>query len=371
VDNKAKHFHSWLLVTGFTSSNLSKLREEHTLPLLASYLHHIAYDAGGISKQSDLMSSSLRTYLHAAQLWLQSNLHLTASISDAAGKVHPLLSDILSQRKAWERPKSKREPFTPELFDTLASQLHSAAKTDPLVGLSLKATVFDWMRLGSFTGSRAGEYSQSLGSRKSVSRIPNNPGAGDWASEPIAFIASDFTFLSSSNHILSHHDAVRHPKSVAELHIRFRYDKSPRNCVVRKFRRTHDRILCPVEAAISIISRAIILHVPPLEPLGVYKGFKGSKFLLLKSREVIKVMRQAVLDAYPDPSHYLRQNISRIDAHSNRVTAAVALANAGMTTDEIAFRLRWKPESVDHYLRDCSRAIGRLSDAVLKGSAMI
>lgn len=48
-------------------------------------------------------------------------------------------------------------------------------------------------------------------------------------------------------------------------------------------------------------------------------------------------MRQAVVEAYPDPNHYLRLNIKRIDAHSNRVTAAVALSNAGMSIDDIAF----------------------------------
>ena len=46
-------------------------------------------------------------------------------------------------------------------------------------------------------------------------------------------------------------------------------------------------------------------------------------------------MRSAVVGAYPDPKHFLREIISRIVAYFNRVTAAVALANAGMKIDAI------------------------------------
>ena len=42
----------------------------------------------------------------------------------------------------------------------------------------------------------------------------------------------------------------------------------------------------------------------------------------------------------------MRVHLSRIVTHSNRVTAVVALSQAGVPFDDIAFRLRWSPASV-------------------------
>lgn len=139
------------------------------------------------------------------------------------------------------------------------------------------------MRLGSFTGSRAGEYAQTIGSHHNVSCIPNNPGAGNWSTDPIALIAEEFTFLSSSFVVLSPTDAILQPALAVEVHIRFRYDKSPRNCVTRKFRRTSHGFLCPVDAALSILAQSIILQAPSRHPIGIYRGHKGDKYILLKS----------------------------------------------------------------------------------------
>jgi hypothetical protein len=51
-----------------------------------------------------------------------------------------------------------------------------------------------------------------------------------------------------------------------EVHVRFRYDKSPNNFSIRKFRRSSGTFICAVKACISIIQRADLLHVP--------KGFR-------------------------------------------------------------------------------------------------
>jgi DNA-binding NarL/FixJ family response regulator len=82
-------------------------------------------------------------------------------------------------------------------------------------------------------------------------------------------------------------------------------------------------------------------------------------------------MRQACVDAFPDLNHHLRQHVSQEDSYSNRVTAAVALANAGCTINEIAYQLRCKPESVEHYLRCCYKQIGALTEAAIRGSLLI
>ena len=68
----------------------------------------------------------------------------------------------------------------------------------------------------------------------------------------------------------------------------------------------------------------------------------------------------------------MNKNYMLIMAHSVQVTAAVALHNAGLSFDVIAFRLRWSVDSVKHYVHECSGAtIGALSKCVLIGAARI
>ena len=105
-----------------------------------------------------------------------------------------------------------------------------------------------------------------------------------------------------------------------------------------------------------------------IDPLG------GKEVLVLgclRSKDMVDIMRAACVNAHPDPDHYLRLRLHCICTHSNRVTAAVALSNAGCLEDEIAFRLRWTPPSVRFYLRQCSKAIGRMTEAAITGSLLI
>jgi hypothetical protein len=132
-----------------------------------------------------------------------------------------------------------------------------------------------------------------------------------------------------------------------------------------------------VSASLSILLRATLLCVPAEEPVGdihwVPDQSRSVRYTYLRSSQLIVVMRKTVRLAHPDPEHYLRNpDLEKcIDCHSNRVTAAVALFNAGVPIDDIAFKLRWSPESVKHYLRDCSKAIGAATARVILGHFLL
>jgi hypothetical protein len=127
-----------------------------------------------------------------------------------------------------------------------------------------------------------------------VSRIPDNPGAGSWSIDPIAYIKDNFTFYSRKNVELSCQEILRHPNRVYIVHIRCRYNKSPRNAVIRKFVGSDHPWLCPVKAAISIIARAEALKIRHNLHIGVYRSNKkGRPVALLRSYQVIKTMQQA------------------------------------------------------------------------------
>ena len=155
-------------------------------------------------------------------------------------------------------------------------------------------------------------------------------------------------------------------KSGRLLEITWRYDKSPTNFSVRNYFATGHPILCPIAAAANIVQRALLLKVPPGEPIGVWSN-NGRSYRFVKDKDVTFVMRVSVLAAYPDPKHFMRQNIDRVVPHSNRVTAAVCLKQGGVGNDDIAFRLRWHPTSVPTYLRDCFTAIGPMLQQTLFG----
>ena len=285
-----------------------------------------------------------------------------------------MIQDILDQARNWIKPKSKREPYTAHMLRCLSEKVDKAAKSNPAHRLGKEAAVLDWARLSAFTGSRVGEYAQSVGTSTKASRVPNTPFADEFAGTPIAFIASDFEFFTKKNRKMSARRLLRHPSQATQVHIRFRYDKSTRNFTIRKFAASGHDLLCPVRAAIAIRARAQALGCKNLDPIGVAQipknKSKPTRTVFLVANDVVRIMRKACIDAYPDPTNYHRLNAHRIDAHSARVFAAVCLRNAGISINEIAFRLRWQPESVEHYLRDCVCAIGRLTEAAIRGSLM-
>jgi hypothetical protein len=283
--------------------------------------------------------------------------------------MHPYIREMLAQRDAWFVPRPRKEPFTLDMFQALSKFLQS--KKDPFdTFLSKESAVFDWTRLGLFTGSRVSEYAQTrLRAGTRFNTIPRTTDAGIWAGQALAFLRADFTFYSIDHELipLAKLAAFHRQGLIVSIHIRFRFDKSPTNFSVRKFRTTKDSILDPVGAAVSCIHRADLLKSPAAEPIGVYlDSKKGLSFL--RDYHVSTVMRQACIWAYPNPAHQLRVNILCIVPHSNRITAAVSLKLGGATDEEIAFRLRWHISSVPTYLRECFQQVGELVQTTLAGA---
>ena len=317
-----------------------------------------------------LAAATLRRYLDAAYLYLRQIVDCSFTIYDETGptkKLLPGLDDIIKTRKKWQQPQEKREPFTLRMFQVMFQILQLLCVADPKAALGLFASVFDWVCLGIFTGCRACEYAQTIAPRGEFSKVPDNRAAGTWAGAPIAFMVSDFTFYDHDMCLLSLDEVLAKPSRVFELHILFRFDKSQRNFVIKKYRRGQS-YLCPIVAAISILSRARVLGVSPREPVGVFLYPKSPKgYTFLQSGDVIKVMRQVCVAAYPNPKHYYRIHIRQFGSHSNRVTAAVVLRAMGLDHDAIAARLRWHVASVVHYVRECDHMIEAFTHAAFQG----
>jgi hypothetical protein len=280
------------------------------------------------------------------------------------GRLHPYLKELITQRRTWKQPKPKREPVHGDIFDALHAKV--TAERQPH---GKTAAIFDWLRLGAFTGSRLSEYGQDkVAKGERWATIPTSSDVPlEWRGKPIAFIADDFLFLDKTCRIMSHSVALLHPQRVLDVHIRFRYDKGKINFIIRKFRRTLHFFLCAVESSLSIIQRAHNLQLLQWEPLGQF-ALRPNKCACVQGSDVAAVLQQGCILAYPDPRHHCRQLINLLQSHSIRITAAVALFNAGVSLDDIAHRLRWNSDAIKLYIRDCSRLIGTVTQQVIYGA---
>jgi len=150
----------------------------------------------------------------------------------------------------------------------------------------------------------------------------------------------------------------------------FCFNKSPINSHWHKFCCTSHGYLCPILTGLSIVQQVVQLQGHPTDPLGVY-GWPGhhSLYTFIRSTEVISIMQKLVLDAHPDPNHYLHRpdQIKCTDCHSTQVTACVALSEGGTSVDQIAHKLCWSIESVKHYMHDCSHTVGASTAKVIQG----
>jgi hypothetical protein len=291
---------------------------------------------------------------------------LTAS--GASLGLHPLLSDLIATTRTWSKPQKKKEPFTFALFDYLHHGVSTAALHDLQTQLGRTAAIFDWTGLGLHTGSRLSEYGQSKPEKGSpFARVPQGPCKG----QALAFTKEDFVYYDASGCLLAQTSLLFDKHRATDLHIHFRYDKSATNHSIRKYTRIADSFLCPVARSLSILLRAHTLGVPSGYPIGVFRSSDSGAFLFLTGNDVQQVMRAACEAAYPDPTHYLRIHIKRLVSHSNRVTAAVALRAAGLSIEDIAYRLRWKAASVETYLRECYQSIGDVTQKAITGAADI
>ena len=374
-DSRADHFERWLQRNQYSVELFARLPQSEAIAVVGTYVRQV--NLGDSIKSTKNMSektligymkSAAATYLKASRKTLSLYVPSPTGGNDV---LHPYLSDVIHQRTAWKKPREKREPFTMEMLEALATDLHIKLRADASIFLSKEHAILDWMGLGIHTGSRLSEYGQSKPTKKNpIALVPSSEDAGEWAGTPLAFIRSDFTYYDKALVQHSYIECLRDPHLAEYVRIRFRFDKSKNNFSVRKFKRLSGIIACPVKRSLSALRRADMLGIPQDYPIGAFRPPDAAPhmYAFIKGEHVQDVMRRACRLAYPDPNHYLRIHIHLLMSHSNRITAAVAMYNAGVSIPVIAFRLRWSPESVSFYLRDCFRAIGSLTQAAIEGA---
>jgi hypothetical protein len=331
-----------------------------------------------LKHRTDLQDSTLCEYLQAATRYLSVVCpHVTVPLYSAAGgvtkadKLHPFLATILHDRRIWQQPRAKTQPLSREMLDTMAAMASEYKHSGKYGKFGRIPVLWDLTCLACYTGSRLGEYGVSRRERGSLfPTLPNSTEVPtDWRGRPVAFIPEDFEFYDKKMVFLPWPHVGQHRELVKFLVIRFRYDKSPRNFEKRTFKRVRGHF-CVVKAAWSLLDRYFTnTKRLPDEPLGFFTSDNGRR-TNTSSAHIKKFLQQVCIQAHPDPNHYLRRHIEQLVSHSYRVTAAVALSNAGVSIDDITFRLRWNSDAVRRYLRDGARATTELSFKAMQGAYM-
>jgi hypothetical protein len=203
---------------------------------------------------SHLSGQSLWDYIKDANncFTLLTGARLDISDVDAQAQkgiyLHLYLHQLILQRTAWKKPQAHKEPYTYRMLAN-CSQLLKDMPGDPAV--SVAYAIWDWLRLGVFTGLSLSEYAQSkLSKGQCFQTIPTtNVETRVWGGNPLAVIRSDFQFFTRR--------VTGFPTWT--VHVPFQYDKGAENFSVRKFSTMTDSILDPVDVAISLLHCANIL----------------------------------------------------------------------------------------------------------------
>lgn len=332
-----------------------------------------------IMNRTNLSSQSLRNYMKAAHRVLTVWLGRSIPIYDPTSfgkqlRYHEFLGQQLRDRRNWEKKRPQKLALTVLIYEALATHLAMAGNSvDSFLDVFFAG--YDWLRLGAFAAFRISEFGQAkVRKGQKFLHVPVNDDVPEAErGRPLAFIAEDFQFFSADLTLISHDQllACHRLGRIQFVQIRWRYDKSAHNFVFRRYALSKDTIFNPVDAAVNIVYRARLLHVPPTEPLGVWKNPRGRRYRFIRDSAITKVMRTAVALAYPDPHHYYRINIASFVPHCIRVTAAVAMRLGGAENDETAHSKRWHPTSVPTYDRDTFEAAHNGQNKTIAGLAVL
>ena len=246
----------------------------------------------------------------------------------------------------WDGPTNKA--WSLDLKILLA--MKSISATVPFV--SMTSCAIDSIILGAYTGSRCSEYcKRTTKKNEPFAKVPANHFTREWGDYPIALISKDISFLTNERCVIPINASISKAQYVS---VRFRFDKGGgQNFSVRTFKRldTHP-FLCPVRTAARLIHRWKHVSNDDMFPLCSYSSTHPTQPIVLADHQVTKLIRQAVILAYPNPQHLYRAHLDLFRTHSVRVFACCSLIAAGLTDEQIEYKLRWCSSAWKGYIRE-------------------
>ena len=265
-------------------------------------------------------------------------------VSATDTKLAPVIAKVLDEQKRWELVPNRREPFTLELQQQIASL--------PSIQLDLcclDAAMANWTMCNLYAGCRGIEWAQTNCTHRTLSTFHRNRFGNAYA-----FTLADVQCFTTASHPLTiPHQALMNPTTVGKIKLRFEEQKNGDNGEWKLFtRNTAKPALCFVTNFMAILLRhKILTNSSPVQPLSVYRGSDGSA-CNITTVDIELVIRRAAAILYNLDPVKNRAQLSQWSSHSLRVGACTLLYSKGFSEMEIKYLLRWKSNAFMAYLRN-------------------
>ena len=256
-------------------------------------------------------------------------------------------SILLRGQLSFEKGPERRSP----LHDKVIVRMRELAEGDKL---GFRAAVFDFTALGEYGGFRQQEWCMDSKSEIKFYVLPDG-----------THIVRAFTV---KNFVLYDKDGLRMSRPLARRrHVRklgIEYDVQKNRCngqIIAYLRLPEVSVWCPVERALSVLTRAQVLGLrDPEDPLCVYRD-DGGVVQFVTGSDVTAYYRFVTKLVMPNIS---KEELKLISTHSIRVRACVLLHEAGKDASFIKLRIRWLSDCFEIYLRNTDRITTQHSDAL-------
>jgi hypothetical protein len=308
---------------------------------MALYAMHLA--TGSNLRHRAIKASTINHYLASVAKFLGRFSDRNVRKQQDSFNISPCIKAVLDEIKRWEDMPKRREPFTPEMWNHIHTQMQPSITDDSIV-----AACHDWFTCGLFAGLRLSEWAQDDAHQHLDNPTPNYRG------DPKAFCIEDFLFRGPGNvRMTSEQAADAKLDEIERVIITFRMQKNGQNGETRTFIRNEGKDLCFIRAAKNILHRFIrLVGWEKHTPLAVFKNDDENRVQFVCSSKLEQVMKAAAMVVYKlDPEKH--GNILQTwSAHSLRVGACVILHSQGYSATQIQFLLRWRSYAFMDYLRN-------------------
>jgi hypothetical protein len=343
-----------------------KMPRRRAVLQLAMYAQHLATGNSLLMKQ--LKVATVKQYVRAAaSLFAVGTIDATLDRRDyrkdeqGDSKFSPLLQAIYDELERWEKQPNRREPFTIEMLEYLATLV----KTSSASSLSLHAALLDWFEIGLFAGLRLTEWAQT-----NAHRNVDSPQLDDFG-DARAFCLNDVRAVTRTGIRLQGAAILRFPlDQILQCWIRWRTQKNSQNGEEKTYTR-NPRVGGRefIRPMYRILQRFVALRGADdiTTPLALYSEtshIDPLKVRFVTSSDIDTVMRAVAAAVYKMDPEKDFEALQRWSSHSLRVGACVILHALGFTAEQIQFLLRWRSKSFMDYLRNIAVLANRQTQAV-------
>ncbi|KAI2496456.1 hypothetical protein MHU86_18040 [Fragilaria crotonensis] len=318
------------------------------------YATHLA--TGSSLHFRTIKASTIASYLHDVATFLgRFRLIDPRFVSTADTTLAPAIAQVLAEQKRWELIPNRREPFTVDLFITIADI--AATRMDDCC---LEAAMANWTLCNLYAGCRGIEWAQTKTTSRAFQEFHRNRFGNAYA-----FTLADVACFSENSSPIPIAHALAVPTQVEKVKLRFEEQKNGENGEWKLFTRNRNKPrLCFVTHFLHILARHNRLtQSSPTHPLSVYRGANQTVYNIT-STDIELIIRQAASKLYNlDPTIH-RKTLQSWSSHSLRVGACTLLYSQGFSEMEIKYLLRWKSNAFMTYLRNLAVTSRRQNEAL-------